>query len=79
MILDNKELPFYDERSTTKNVIFKKGDNEIRLSQRDWRDEYYIYNIEINNNKVFEISLRQYQDIPEAVELTMQKLRSLIP
>jgi hypothetical protein len=78
LILDSDELPPFDYDSIVKNFVFQKGYKKLKLIQEDWRDIYFIYHIELNDKSVFEINLQEHQDVNEAVQLTMDKLRQCI-
>jgi hypothetical protein len=41
-------------------------------------NEYYLYNIELNNKVIFVMNIREHQDINKAVQLTMEKLEQCI-
>jgi hypothetical protein len=75
IFLDSDELPPYDSRSLTKNIIFKKDKIEIKVSAWDWRDSYFIFYIKVNDKKIFEIDLAKNPDLDINVEQTMQELR----
>jgi hypothetical protein len=77
LILDSAELPPYDEDKQVENIRFQKGDKKIKISQLDWRDDYYIYYIEVNGDRLFEIDLSKQNDTLIAIEQTLQKLRQL--
>ncbi len=75
IISDSEDFsPFYRNGMVT-NITFNDGSKKIKLTQQDWRDEYYLYNIELNNNVIFVMNIREHQDINEAVQLTMKKLK----
>lgn len=78
VILDTEELSPFDKRKMVANIIYKREEKKIRLAQQDWRDDYFLYNIELNGNQMFQMNIREHQDINEAVSLTMQKLKQLI-
>jgi hypothetical protein len=78
LILDSEELSPFDKRKMASKIIYKKEDKNIRLAQQDWRDNYFLYNIDLNGNQMFQMNIREHQDINEAVRLTMQKLKQLI-
>lgn len=77
LILDSDELAPYDSNGTTKNIILSNQKKTIKFSAEDWRDFYYIFYIEINNKRVFEIDLSKNIDLDKAVSETMNKLREL--
>jgi len=78
VISDSDELSPFDKNGMVKNIIYNNGNMKIKLSQKDWRDEYFLYNIEVDNKKIFEMNIIEHPDINEAVQLTMQKLREFI-
>ena len=61
-------------RYTRKYLAFEKGNKQIRIFQVDWRDDYFIYRIEVNNKVVFEIDISN-QGIDKAVDMTLSKLK----
>lgn len=77
LIFDSDELAPFDNNSLIKSIVFSNQKDTIKFSALDWRDSYYIYYIEINNKKEFEIDLR-INDIEKAVSQTMDKLKLLI-
>jgi ribosome-associated translation inhibitor RaiA len=55
-------------------LTFQKGDRQIKITQADWRDDYFIYKIEVAGNKVFQIDIRN-QDAFKAVDKALVKLK----
>jgi len=78
LILDSEELSPFDSRGMIQNLVMQKGDKKIEISQQDWRDDYFLYNIKLDDKNIFEMNIREHQDIEEAVQLTMEKLRQCI-
>lgn len=78
VILDNEELSPFDKRKMVANIIYKREEKIVKLAQEGWRDDYFLYNIELNGNQRFQMNIRKHPDINEAVGLTMQKLKQLI-
>lgn len=74
LLIDSDELSPFDSSGMVDLLIFKKGNNQIKITQVDWRDDYFIYRIEVNGKKVFEIDIRK-QDTFKAVERTLIKLK----
>lgn len=73
LIIDSEELSPFDKRGMVDYLTFQKGNKYIKITQVDWRDDYFIYRIEVNGNKVFEIDIRN-QDTYKAVDRTLEKL-----
>ena len=69
LILDSSELPPYNRDSTTKKIILGNGKVTLKISQRGWRDDYSNYYLEINEQEMFEINLKNYSDIETAVQM----------
>jgi hypothetical protein len=78
LISDSDELPPFSKTRMVKNILFNNGNKKIKLTQQDWRDDYYLFNIEQNDKIFFSIDIREHQDINEAVQLTMVKLKQCI-
>jgi hypothetical protein len=74
LLIDSDELSPFDNSSMVSYLTLKKGSKQIKITQVDWRDEYYIYRIEVNNKKIFEIDIRNH-DIDKAVDITLSKLK----
>ena len=73
LLVDSDELAPFDKTGMVNYLTFQKGEKQIKITQVDWRDDYFIYRIEINGSKVFEIDIRN-QDTYKAVESTLVKL-----
>jgi hypothetical protein len=78
LILDSEELSPFDSRGMVQNFAMQKGEKKIEITQQDWRDSYFLYNIKIGGKNIFEMNIREHQDIDVAVKLTMEKLRQCI-
>ncbi len=74
LLIDSDELSPFDSSGMVDSLTFEKGNNQIKITQVDWRDDYFIYRIEVNGKKVFEIDIRN-QDTFKAVERTLIKLK----
>ena len=74
LLVDSDELSPFDKSGTVSYLTFQKGDKVIKITQADWRDDYFIYNIEVNGNKVFDIDIRN-QDTYNAVNRILIKLK----
>lgn len=74
ILLDSDELSPFDSTGMVSYLIFKKGIKQIKITQADWRDDYFIYRIEVNNNLVFDIDIRNH-NIDTAVDKTLSKLK----
>lgn len=75
IILDNSELPPYDDERLTQQIIFEKQKTKIKISQQDWRDFPNTYFIEINGVKKHEINLSNYSDNEKAVNEIIELLK----
>jgi hypothetical protein len=74
LLIDSDELSPFDNSGMVYFLTFKKGSKRIKITQVDWRDDYFIYRIEVNDKNVFEIDIRN-QDIRKAVDRTLGKLK----
>jgi len=77
LTLDSSELPPYDDESSTTKIIIERADKNVKISQRDWRDYYFIYYIEVNGQKQFEIDLNNYPDMETAVKVFSEQIDKL--
>ena len=55
LIIDSTELPPYDSASLTNHIELKRNEKTLTIGQSDWRDDYYIYRIDINGRTEYEI------------------------
>lgn len=78
IISDSEEYSPFERHELETNIIFSDGHKKIKLTQQDWRDEYYLYNIELNDKVIFVMDRSKHQDVNEAVQLTMEKLKQCI-
>lgn len=78
LIYDSEKISPFEKHDLLENIIFSDGINKIKLTQQDWRDEYYLYNIELNDNVIFVMDRSKHQDVNEAVLLTMEKLKQCL-
>jgi hypothetical protein len=78
IISDSEDFSPFDRNVMITSITFNDRSKKIKLTQQDWRDEYYLYNIELNNKVIFVMNIREHQDINEAVQLTMEKLEQCI-
>ncbi len=74
-ILDSDKLSPFDQNSMTDKLILETKNSKVEISQKDWRDDYFIYEVFKNDNKVFEIDISK-MDIDRAVELTINKVKA---
>lgn len=74
LLIDSDELSPFDSSAMVSYLAFEKGSKQIKITQADWRDDYFIYRIEVNNKKVFEIDIRN-QDIDRSMDITISKLK----
>lgn len=73
LLIDSDELSPFDSSGMVNYLTFQKGNTTIKIDQLDWRDDYFVYYISVDGNKVFEIDIRN-QEINNAVERTIIKL-----
>lgn len=73
LLIDSDELSPFDSSGMVKYLASQKGNKTIRIAQLDWRDDYFVYYISVDDKKVFEIDISN-QDINKAVDRAMQKL-----
>jgi hypothetical protein len=78
LILDSIELSPFDYDGMTEKIVFYNGHKEIKLTAQDWRDNYFLYDIQVNDKKVFTLDITEHKVINEAVQLTMEKLKKCI-
>jgi hypothetical protein len=74
LTLNSSELPPYNRESTTEKIILENGEVTLKISQRDWRDDYSNYYLEINRQEMFEIDLNNYSDIETAAQIFNTKV-----
>ncbi len=75
LTLDSDLVSPFDNNSITDKLIFQKEQSKIEINQKDWRDDYFIYQVLKNDKKVFEIDLNKL-DQDRAVELTINKIKA---
>ncbi len=73
LLVDSDELSPFDSSSMVNYLTFQKGITTIKIAQLDWRDGYFVYYINIDNKKIFEIDIRN-QDIKKAVDRVVEEL-----
>jgi hypothetical protein len=74
LTLDSSDLPPYDNESSTTKIILESADQKIKISQRDWRDYYFIFYIEVNGKKQFEMDLNNQADIETAAKIFNEQI-----
>ena len=74
-VLDSDNVSPFDENSMTDKLILEAKNSKIEISQKDWRDDYFIYELFKNDKKVFEIDISKIE-INRAVELTINKIKA---
>lgn len=74
LTLDSDEVSPFDQNSLTDKLVFQKDNKKIEIAQVDWRDDYFIYKVLINDTKVFNIDISKI-DLDKGVELTINKLK----
>lgn len=77
LTLDSEELSPFDWNSMTKKLVFQNDKTKMQISQVDWRDDYFIYQIIKDNTKLFDIDTSKIQ-LDKAVELTISKLKTCL-
>lgn len=73
-ILDSGKLSPFDRNSITDKLILVTKDLKLEIRQKDWRDDYFIYEVFKNHNKVFAIDISE-MDIDRAVDLTINNVK----
>lgn len=73
-ILDSDSISPFDQNSMTNKLILKVNNTKIEIRQKDWRDDYFIYELFKNDKKMFEIDISEIE-IDRAVELTINKIK----
>jgi hypothetical protein len=73
LLVDSDELSPFDSSGMADYLTFHKDNKQIQISQLDWRDDYFVYYIRVDNKKVFEIDISTL-DIDKAVEKTLKEL-----
>ena len=74
LALDSSELPPYDHESSTAKIILESDNKRVKISQRDWRDFYSNYYIEINGHELFQIDLNNHHDIEIAAKIFNEQI-----
>jgi hypothetical protein len=77
LLVDSDELSPFESSGQYEHLIFIKADKRIKICQADWRDDYFIYRIELNGQKVFEIDIRD-QDTFKVVIKTSEVLKTIL-
>ncbi|MFA5431578.1 MAG: hypothetical protein WC319_01695 [Candidatus Paceibacterota bacterium] len=75
LALDSDEVSPFDRNSMTDKIVFQKENKKIEIAQVDWRDDYFIYKVVINDTKIFEIDISKI-GLDKAVELMTRKLKA---
>jgi len=75
LTLDSDIVAPFDQNSMTDKLIFQKDNKKMELSQADWRDYYFIYQILKNDTKIFDIDIRNIE-LDKAVESTINALKA---
>jgi hypothetical protein len=78
LTFDSSDLPPYDDESSASKIILERADKKIKIAQRDWRDYYFIFYIEIDGEKQFEINLNNYPDIETAAKIFNDQVDKLM-
>jgi len=71
---DNAEFPHYGDNHSPEKIAFKKGETEIVISQRDWRDFYNEYFVQINGKRVFDVDLTTNKDINISAKVILTEI-----
>ena len=77
LIMDRDELPPFNSDGMVFFLIFGKGERTIKIKQVDWRDLYYVYQIEVNKKKVSRIDVYDL-DRHTGVERILEELTRLL-
>ena len=78
LTLDSSELPPYDGDKRPEKVMFENASHKIKISQRDWRDDYTSYYIALDGREVFQLDTTKYADIETAAQVFNDQLDKLI-
>jgi hypothetical protein len=78
LALDSSELPPYNDENLTPKIILETKQMKIKISQRDWRDNYSNYYIEVNGQEKFQIDLKNQPDIDSTAQIFNDQLDKLI-
>lgn len=74
-VLDSDNVSPFDQNSMTDKLILEAKNSKFEIRQKDWRDDYFIYELFKSDNKVFEIDISKIE-IDRAVELTINKIKA---
>jgi hypothetical protein len=74
IFLDSDKVSPFDQNSMTNILILKRETSKIEITQKDWREDFFIYEVFKNDNKVFLIDVSE-MEIDRAVELVINKIK----
>lgn len=77
-IFNSSELAPYDINRHSRKVVYNNSQNDIAISQRDWRDCPNVYIISLNDTQVAEIDLTNFNKIDDALIITIDRIKSLL-
>lgn len=74
LMTDSDERSPFEKNRLVDYLVFQKNDRTIKISQADWRDEYFIYQVEVNGRQVFDIDIRNQNNL-SAIGKLIEKLK----
>ncbi|GGD53638.1 hypothetical protein [Muriicola marianensis] len=74
-ILDNDDVLSKDSSSFTRYMIFSDSKRKLKISARDWRDEYYVYYLELDGIELIEVNITE--GIENAADKMILKLHEI--
>ena len=78
MTFDSSDLPPYNEDSILLKIILEGFNKKVKISQRDWRDDYTSYYVAIDGKQMFQIDTSNYEDIQAAAKVFNEHLDKLL-
>ena len=75
LVFDNKTLPPYHSRRHLDRISFEKGSTLVEMFQKDWRDTYYIYHVQVQGITVACIDDTDGRSNDERVNEAISKLQ----
>jgi hypothetical protein len=68
LLFYNLDLPTYHEGSLLEKIIYQLENKTIRIEQHDWRDYQENYRVFINDNKIKEVDIQEFENQADAIE-----------
>ena len=66
------------EESILLKIILEGFNKKLKISQRDWRDNYTSYYIAIDGKEMFQIDITDHEDIQAAAKVFNERLDKLV-